>query len=131
MGFCVGKRMRVAALNADREFQCRDLWGVFSNVEAAKHLFPQGRVQGSRSFWLHGSPSTSGRGTRCFAGRREGRMEPFVSVQQVLPLTANDSNAQIKTFRRRLAWLKLVLCLPQPVLLLLGGLSHDPGLRTC
>lgn len=58
-------------------------------------------------------------------------MEPFVNMQQVLLLTANDLNAQIKTFQRRWTWLKLVLCLPEPVLLLLGPLSRDPRLRIC
>lgn len=57
-------------------------------------------------------------------------MEPFVNVQQVLPVAANDSNAQIKTFWRRWARLTLVLRLPEPVLLLLGALSQDPGLGT-
>ena len=97
------------------------LQSTFSLGEESNGLDPPGSTAAP-------APLVEGRGA-LLAGEKGG-MEPFVNVQQVLPLTANDSNAQIKTFRRRLAWLKLVLRLPQPVPLLLGGLSHDPGLRT-
>jgi len=36
--FCAGEQMRVAASNADGEFQRQGLRGIFSHVEAAKHL---------------------------------------------------------------------------------------------
>ena len=62
-----------------------------------------------------------------FGGQGEGRTEPCVNVQEVLPLTAGDLSAQIKTCGRRWAWLKLLLRLPEPVLLLAGALPTTPG----